>query len=98
MRIEAYQSIRVENWGNTGPARIAPMPAPANPARQAPVVQTAPAVQLPSLRALALPNVDALEVDVQGFLTITAALLKEMESIQLWQTPPAQAARLDVAV
>ena len=97
MRIDAIQSIRVENWGNTGPARIAPIPDPDVSANQAATVQPGPAVSLPCLRAFALPEVDAPAVDVQGFLSMTAALLKRMDEIQLWQEPSAGPAYVDLS-
>ncbi|MCX5771245.1 MAG: hypothetical protein NTZ09_13395 [Candidatus Hydrogenedentes bacterium] len=97
MRIEAVRSIRVENWGNTGPARIAPLPNPGVSSSAAATVQTVPATPLPYLEAFALPEVDAPDVDVQGFLSMTATLLKRMDQIQLWQKPPAQPESVDMS-
>lgn len=97
MRIDAIQSIRIENWGNTGPARIAPIPDPGVSANQVAPVQAGPSVRLPYLHALALPEVDAPEVDVQGFLSMTAALLKRMDQIKLWQQPPAGPEYVDLS-
>ena len=94
MRIEA---IRIQNWGNTGPARIAPIPDPGVSANRAATVQAGPSVRLPNLRTFALPEVNAPEVDVQGFLSMTAALLKGMDQIQLWQAPSAEPAHVDLS-
>jgi hypothetical protein len=97
MQIESIQSIRVENWGNTGPARIAPLPNSGDSAnRTQPVQPRATAVKLPYLRAFALPEVDAPDIDVQRFASMTAALLKRMEPIRLWQDPSAEAALVDL--
>jgi len=97
MRIEAVSSIRVQNWGNTGPARIAPTSDRSVSASEALAVQVGPPIRLPYLRAFALPDVDAPDVDVQGFLSMTATLLKRMDQIQLWQGPPAEPAYVDVS-
>ncbi|HUW61192.1 MAG TPA: hypothetical protein VMZ06_09310 [Candidatus Bathyarchaeia archaeon] len=59
-------------------------------------VQASPAIRLPRLRAFALPEVDAPDVDVQEFLSMTAVLLKQMDQIQLWQEPLAEPESVDV--
>lgn len=97
MQIDAVGSIRIQNWGNTGPARIAPMSDPGVSANRAAPVQAGPMVKLPYLRAFALPEVDAPDVDVQGFLSMTAALLDRMDQIVLWQAPSAEPAHVDLS-
>jgi hypothetical protein len=97
MRIEAVGSVRIQNWGNTGPARIAPISDPGVSANGAAMVQAGPSVKLPYLRAFALPEVNAPAVDVQGFLSMTAALLKRMDQIQLWRAPSTEPAYVDLS-
>ena len=97
MRIEAVSSISVQNWGNTGPARIAPIPDDSVSAGDSLVMQASPAIRLPYLEAFALPDVDAPDVDVQEFLSMTATLLKRMDQIQLWQEPPAEPEYVDMS-
>lgn len=101
MRIDTVQNFRATHWGNAGPARIAPMPdtgpQPASSAGAAPAAAIARhAVQLPELRAFALPQVEARPVDIRDFLSMTATLLKQWDQVRLCQEEPAKQARVDL--